>query len=209
MQNNLISGNLYNFGASGHNDVDVSNLVDEKPIYYLIGESDIIIDSSSNAGTVYCINCDNITIYDLILKNNCHGIYFYNTNSSQAKNNQIVDCENGIYIESSSSNIISKNYANDNEWYGIDIYESSNSTITNNNVGSNNYNGIFLYSSSNNSITNNNASGNNYNGITLSSSGNSTITNNNVSSNNYNGIILYFELNTPQLAAVGMVKKTT
>jgi len=59
-----MSGNRYNFETLGksyshfNNDIDTSNLVDGKPIYYLVGASGTVVDSSSNAGIVYCINCD-------------------------------------------------------------------------------------------------------------------------------------------------------
>jgi hypothetical protein len=61
-----MSDNRNNFGVYGlfDNDIDTSNLVDGKPIYYLVSASGTVIDSSSNAGTVYCINCDNVTIKD-------------------------------------------------------------------------------------------------------------------------------------------------
>jgi parallel beta-helix repeat protein len=71
LRSNIMLGNLKNFGAQiredydfGDNDIDTSNIVDGKLIYYLVGSSDSIIDSTSNAGTVYCINCQNITIED-------------------------------------------------------------------------------------------------------------------------------------------------
>jgi hypothetical protein len=69
------------------NDIDTSNLVDNKPIYYLIGTSDIVIDSSSNAGIVYCINCDNVTVQDLNLVNNYVGVFFYHTGNSSIQDN--------------------------------------------------------------------------------------------------------------------------
>ncbi len=61
LRNNLMSGNMNQFEAEGFsyseldNDIDISNLVDGKPIYYLVNVSDTILDSTTNAGTVYCI----------------------------------------------------------------------------------------------------------------------------------------------------------
>ena len=40
MRRNLMSDNRYNFRADEVNDIDISNLVDGKPIYYLVGVSD-------------------------------------------------------------------------------------------------------------------------------------------------------------------------
>lgn len=73
MIDNLMSGNKYNFGASGVNDIDVSNLVDGKPVYYLIGIKDAAFDSSSDAGVIYCFECNNVTITGLNLNNNSYG----------------------------------------------------------------------------------------------------------------------------------------
>ncbi len=71
LTNNKMVGNNYNFLLSGiydsdfNNQIDKSNLVDGKPIYYINGASDIIYDPSTNAGTFYCINCINVTIKNL------------------------------------------------------------------------------------------------------------------------------------------------
>jgi len=102
LRGNLMFDNGYNFKAKNcsFNDIDTSNLVNGKPIYYLVGASNTIIDSSSNAGTVYCIDCDNITVKDLILTNNGYGIYFYNTSNSRIMNNQISNNDYGIYFNS-------------------------------------------------------------------------------------------------------------
>lgn len=67
------------------NDIDISNLVEAKPIYYLANESDVIIDSNSNAGAVYCIDCENITLNGLNLVNNMYGVYFFNTIDSEVE----------------------------------------------------------------------------------------------------------------------------
>jgi parallel beta-helix repeat protein len=146
LRNNLMSGNRYNFRAYGSsysdfdNDIDTSNLVDGKPIYYLVDASDTVIDSSTNAGTVYCINCENVTVKDLTLTNNGYGIRFYDTINSKIENNQLS-----------------------NDWYGINIYSSDSNTITNNEVSNNDHEGIFLCSSGSNTLRNNLMSGNRYN----------------------------------------------
>jgi parallel beta-helix repeat protein len=70
MRNNMMSGNVYNFYAMRDNDIDTSNLVDGKPIYFLIDVSSEVIDSSTNAGTVFCLNCENILVKDLDFENN-------------------------------------------------------------------------------------------------------------------------------------------
>jgi len=199
LQNNSFSDNRYNFDMNNwdtsgfDNEIDVSNLVDGKPIYYLVGASDIIINSFSNAGTVYCIYCNNITVIDLDLTKNGNGVYLYNTNNSRIQNNQLSYNANGINLKSSSNNTIFNNIVNDN-YEGILLYSSSNNTLTDNTANNNNNNyGIYLQSSSNNTLMDNTANNNNDYGIHLSSSSNNILYQNNFVSNyrynayDYNG----------------------
>ncbi|KAF5417194.1 MAG: Cell surface glycoprotein [Candidatus Methanophagaceae archaeon] len=192
LRNNVMSGNhWYNFDVEGEsysdfdNDINTSNLVDEKPIYYLVEASDTVIDSTTNAGTVYCINCDNVTVKDLTLEKNFHGIYFYNTSNSRIENNNISSCLFNIDLFSSSNNSITGNDASGGG-LGIRLLESSGNTITDNNVCySLNKPNIYLADSDYNVITGNNASVG-YEGIILVGSAYNTITNN-IASNNYGG----------------------
>ena len=223
LRNNLMSDNAYNFEAVGSsyseldNDIDTSNLVDGKPIYYLVDAADTVIDSATNAGTVYCIHCDNVTVKDLTLADNGHGVCFYNTSSSGIKNNDIDVCADGICLWRSNNISITGNdvYGGLDEGASIRIWESSDNTISDNNlsyslgenivlVGSDNNNIIdnnaiysitggivLLYSSDNNTITGNTVSKSiDGSGIFLEDSGNNTLTNNTASENNFYGIEL-------------------
>jgi|LGVF01.1.fsa_nt_gb parallel beta-helix repeat protein len=190
LKDNLMSGNGYNFGvwAANDNDIDTSNLVDGKPIYYLVGASDMVIDSSSNAGTVYCIDCDNITVIGLTLTKNSDGVYFHNTCNSRIENNQISSNLFGIGLSKSSNNtVIDNNASNNGE--GIKLYKSSNNTVIDNKASNINGTGIWIWLSMNNSITGNNASNNSV-GISLRGSSNNTITGNIANDNNFYGILI-------------------
>jgi len=217
LKNNIMKENNMNFrsGGSIDSEIDTSNLVDGKPIYYIKGAADIVYDSSTNAGTFYCISCVNVTLKNLDLKNNYHGIFFLNTTRSKIQNVNASNNYYGIYLLSSSNNNLVGNNASSNNYNGIHLesssnnnmvssnnawnnfrgisleYSSNNNTLSGNNASSNNYDGIYLYSSSNNTLSGNNAnSNNNYNGIYLVSSSNNTLRGNNASSNNRNGIYL-------------------
>jgi parallel beta-helix repeat protein len=139
LRNNLMYGNSYNFGIGGdsdsdlNNDIDTSNLVDGKPIYYLVGASGTIINSSSNAGTVHCINCDSITIKDLNLTNNFMGIGFYNTSNSNIQNNNCSSNLIGICLGVSTNNSVTGNTARNNNQSGIGIVNSTSNKIYLNN----------------------------------------------------------------------------
>ena len=186
--NNTMSGNKYNFGISGNglsqliHNIDTSNLVDGRPVYYLINQSDQQIPE--DAGYVGVVNSNNITVKDLTLTNNGEGVLFAYTDNSRIKNVNSSNNYRGIYLAASSNNTITDNIASNN-YYGFALSSSSNNNLTNN-IASNNVFGINLpFLSGNNTITNNNASKNNF-GISLYYRSNkNTLTNNNASNNLY------------------------
>ncbi len=130
LSGNLMQDNTYNFRMGGEdldtNIVYANNSMDGKPIYYLVDVSDIEINSSSNAGTIYLIDCKNITVKDLTIEKTECGIYLYNTTNSKLENNSITGNYEGIWLDSSSSNTLSNNTALNNQ-YGIWLDSSSNS----------------------------------------------------------------------------------
>ena len=113
----MMTGNQRNFNLDGDTDsdfdnqIDTSNLVDGRPIYYIIKASDTTYDSSSNAGTFYCISCVNVTIKNLNLNKNGKGIYFWNTSQSRIQNVNASNNNIGISLSSSSNNTLSGNNA--------------------------------------------------------------------------------------------------
>ncbi len=156
LNNNTMSKNSYNFGVFGYlyiHDIDTSNTVDGKPIYYWIGQRDKTIPA--DAGFVALIDCTNMTVKDLILKNNRYGLLLAYTNSSRVENIESFKNYFGICSVGSINNTLINNTLTSNNRRGINLIYSDNNTIINNNV-SNNDNGIGLYDSSNNTITNNN-----------------------------------------------------
>ena len=216
LQNNTMSGNKYNFGVSGRSlshytqNIDPSNTVDRKPIYYWVDYEDMQIPG--DAGFVGVVGSTNITVRDLTLTKNQEGVLFAHTKNSRIENVTASDNSDGIYLYSSSNNTLTNSTSNSND-YGILLKYSSDNTLTNNtansnrlrgfgiylssssnnmltgNTASNNRRGIHLRYSSNNTLAKNNCSNNNA-GIHLSSSNNNTLTSNNASNNHY-GIYLY------------------
>jgi len=169
---NIMNKNTNNFGAEGKNDIDKSNLVDDNPIYYLVGmgvSHTIIINSSSKAGTVYCINCRNVTIKDLILKNNLNGIFLHNTTDSILENNTLYDNNFGISLLDSSKNIINGNIFRHNRVDGLVIKSSKSNNIRKNLISESGHYGLTILYSDYNNITTNNISFNN-NGVGLNQS---------------------------------------
>ena len=164
MTNSTMNNNNYNFNIYGnqiyhfYQNIDTSNLVDNKPIYYWTNEKNAlnncknaVIDENSNAGFVALISCNNITVKNLNLTNNSHGILLVNTTNSKILNNTANLNDNyGIYLGGfSNSNLITKNTANSNS-YGIFMESSSNNNTLTNNTANSNYHGIYLERNSNN-----------------------------------------------------------
>ena len=193
LRNNIMFENKYNFGVDGLKlsafcqDIDTSNLINGKPIYYWVNEKDKQVPN--DAGYVGIVNSTNITIKDLTLTDNLQGVVLAYVNSSVIENVNASNSEYGIYIKDSSYNIVTNSNANSNEGYGIYFRDSSNNTIADSNANFNEGSGIYLSGSSNNNMINNSALNNNC-GIHLSWSSNNIIVNNNGNLNEEYGIHL-------------------
>jgi parallel beta-helix repeat protein len=180
MSGNTASGNRFNFGIDGTHyldftthTIDETNTVNGKPIYYIKDESDKVYDASTNAGTIYLINCKNATVKDLNLTNNGCGIFLWNTTESKIENITVSDNAYGINMRNSRNNTFSQNYVADNQ-YGVWIKNSNSSSIHHSNVTSNQW-GILMNNSALNSIFRNCISDNMADGIYLEHSRNNTV----------------------------------
>jgi parallel beta-helix repeat protein len=159
LRNNSLSNNRYNFDVRNIifvNDVDTSNLVDGKPMIYWVNQQDKTVPSE--AGYVALINCKKITVRNLTLTNNGHGILLVSTTDSTIANNTITKNVDGILLRGSLNNSISENNLTDNK-RGIHIIGSwenysLNNTISGNYIA-NNEEGIHLFDTSNNVFRNN------------------------------------------------------
>ena len=181
-QNNM-TGNKFNLLIWGNTlkdyilDIDTSNTVNGKPVYYLINRHNLIIDSSTfpDPGYLGIINSTNVKVKDLRITNNGEGVLFVDTVNSKIQNVTVS-----------------------NNWWGIYLLQSSHREISNNtvtgNTASKNIDGIYLDKSSNNIISDNMVLGNNRFGIRLEVASNNTITNNTISNNKY-GVYLWYMSN--------------
>jgi parallel beta-helix repeat protein len=190
--NNDASNNGYNFDVYGSllshyiQDVDASNTVDGKPIYYWINRRDIAVPL--DAGYVTLINCTNITVKNLNLTNNGSGVLLASTtNSTITKNNIRANSWGGIgFRYSSNYNSITGNNITQCV-YACVLGESSNNVISGNNITNNGF-GIYLNWFSNNTISENSIAGG-LEGIHFEYSSNNIISGNNMT-NNSKGIRL-------------------
>ncbi|MFH1713497.1 MAG: NosD domain-containing protein [Candidatus Jacksonbacteria bacterium] len=195
LTSNTMLNNRNNFNLTGasdsdfDNNIDTSNTVDGKPIYYVKNAVNQVYDSSTNAGTFYCIKCDNVIIKDLTFTKNRVGIFLWKTTNSKIEDIFALNNFYGIILSSSNGNTLTNNTADSNTFYGIILSSSNGNTLTNNTADSNDI-GIYLSYSSNNTVTGNIAL-NNFNGIYFFSSSNNALTNNTAQENFYNDVYFY------------------
>jgi parallel beta-helix repeat protein len=194
LRNNTMSDNYLNFGYNGWrddvaatNDIDVSNLVNNRRIYHLVNVSDMVIDSSSNAGTIYCIGCHNITVRDSVLEKNMEGVFFTNTSNSRIKDNEIVNNTRGIFLDFNCyNNSIKGNIAIDNAEAGVSVHGSDNNVVEGNEIRGS-WKGVYLSFSTGNTIIGNEIRDNENAGMGIIGSSDNAIYLNNFI-NNYNNI---------------------
>jgi parallel beta-helix repeat protein len=182
-QNQMI-GNSYNFGSHGDNRVDTTNLADGKPVYYLVGSSNQEINSTSNAATISCINCRNLAIKGLDLKNNFYGIYLENTSHAVIEGNNLSNNRIGLALVNSYYNSLRANHATDNN-KGFELRVSRYNTLQSNKALKSQA-GLNLVNSDYNRLLGNRLS-QNERGLWLYRSGQNLLSENNLSSNALGG----------------------
>ena len=161
--NELKNNSLINCGliTSNINDIDFSNTINGKPLYYLVNEQNRTIPL--DAGEVILINCESCNIKNLTLTNSSIGILLHNTNKSMIAGNTITNqTGQGIRIYYSNNNTISDNIVKKVGWpnkpntMGIWIWNSKNNTIFQNDLIENYKQGIYSSGSNSNIIYHNN-----------------------------------------------------
>jgi parallel beta-helix repeat protein len=131
---NQMRGNNYSFGAEGYNNISAGNLVDSRSIVYLIGSKNKIIDSSAEIGTLYCFDCENVTIRDLNLSNSFHGIYLQNSTGSVVEKNNLKNSVIGIALIDSYANLVKKNTIIQSRADGFELIDSDSNQVENNRI---------------------------------------------------------------------------
>jgi parallel beta-helix repeat protein len=176
--NNVVSGNLMNeCGLKLHGnleillslEIDTTNLVNGKPVYYYTNEVNLRSYNFMNAGQLILVNCSGSLISNMIVSHTTIAIALHFCNN----------------------NIISGNTLNNNRYYGICLYSSNNNDISGNTANTNGCNGICFFDSNNNNISGNTVNNNNFwGGITLSHCNNNIVSENTVKNNTFNGMYI-------------------
>jgi len=156
-------------------DIDTSNTVEGKPIYYLVNRSNVNVPS--NAGFVAAVNSTNISIknvniaynYDDVLAVSSVNVTVEDSNLSFARdsvyalstedlvlrnNNVSISVGAGFNVASSSNGIISGNKVQ-TTLIGLNLYNATNFVIQGNYLAYYEFNGIRLIQSSSNQVNRN------------------------------------------------------
>jgi parallel beta-helix repeat protein len=185
-ENEMVNCGLLVYGISLSeyiNDVETSNTVNGKTLYYYINENGITVPN--DAGEVILINCQYINVSNLNLSDGTIGIELAYSNYNIISNN-VLNNNNyaGLYLESSNGNIVNFNTIENNN-NGINLQLANNNDITHNKICRCYYGG-YIYLSDNNIFTGNNILYNTYGLLFNLPSNNNKIHHNNLIDNGYN-----------------------
>ncbi len=124
LRSNVLMENSYNLridagqGQSGSpnlgfflQDIDQSNLVDNKPTCYLIAKADLMVPV--DCGFLGLVSCKNISASNLTLKNSSTGVLLVNSTKCNIQNSSIKWAETGYLIQDSLACTISHSQARD------------------------------------------------------------------------------------------------
>ncbi|MEM3162438.1 MAG: NosD domain-containing protein [Candidatus Bathyarchaeia archaeon] len=176
-------------------DIDFSNMVEGKPVYYWVNRENMVVPS--DAGYVALINCTSMLVQNVKVSNNGQGILLAYTKDSTVANNVVENNMYGILVWYSQNINITKNRVGFARLEGpeaflpegIRIICSKNVSITKNYI-SKTGNGIFLSGSTQVLISSNNITSNANKGIECIYSNHSRICCNYVWNNTFAGINL-------------------
>ena len=139
--NNIISGNIMNncglliYGSYvelDSHEIDNTNQVNGKPLYYYTNEVNLGPDDFLDAGQVILFNCIDSLISNLNTSYCTTGIMlFYCNNNNISGNIANNNYRYGIILSSSDYNNVSGNTANNNQ-YGIYLHYSNYNTVSKN-----------------------------------------------------------------------------
>jgi parallel beta-helix repeat protein len=186
---NTMRGSRYNFGVSGSSlehfiqKVDNSNTANGKPVYYIVNTENLTVNPQNylNLGYLAIVNSSEITVEDLTISNNFHGILFAYTSKSTLRNVTAVNNKVGFDLYHCSNCAVFDNAAVYNMYHGILLGGSSQCVVYGNNLTSNTE-GIRITYSSDCSVSSNTVC-NNECGIRMDYASNNEVFHNNIISN--------------------------
>lgn len=136
-RNSEITGNNNAFRIEGNainhfiHNINTSNTVNGKPIYYLVNQQNKAIPA--NAGYVAIVNSANVTVEGLVLKNNYQGLLVVNSTNVIVKDSNVTLNDYGIWALQMVNSTIIDNEMSDNRHAAVYLWNSSNNMLYHNN----------------------------------------------------------------------------
>lgn len=120
------------------NDIENSNKVNGKPVYYWTNQHDS--QAPLDAGYLALINCKNIVASNLTLANNEPGLLLANSTGCLLESLRVIDNDNAIVLWGSSNNKILNNNVTTSSAVGISLYCTNEEfPVENNTIYHNNF----------------------------------------------------------------------
>ncbi|MHA2367034.1 MAG: right-handed parallel beta-helix repeat-containing protein, partial [Candidatus Hodarchaeales archaeon] len=155
-ENDMVNCGLLVFGISLSeyiNDVDTTNTVNGKTLYYYKNKNNIVVPN--DAGQVILINCNNCNVTNLDLSDGTIGVELAHSNHNTVSKNTLNNNNfAGIYLESSDDNNVRTNTIENNN-YGITLQLANSNDIKKNEISLSGY-GCYIYLSDSNTFSGNN-----------------------------------------------------
>lgn len=172
--------------------INISNTVNDKPIYYyknIVGGS----ISSSRIGQLIIVNCTNFRVSGITVSNTSVGVMIAFSSHVLIENASIYNSSYGILLSTTNYSTITYCDIFDNKLYGVYMWISSYNNLKYNSLKRNMVRGISITLSVNNNVLNNVLEFNTE-AISLDSSHYNIISNNSIL-NNTHGICIIFSNN--------------
>ncbi len=144
LEGNTLNDNEVNLAVNGqneeeyHHQIDISNTVNGKPVYYLVGQTGAVVNETTNAGVVFGISCPDLTIRDLELRHNEYGVFLLGSERAIISNVTSLENAIGFNILSSKAVLLDHCTATLNPINGFKILNSDRVLIRNSEAYNNN-----------------------------------------------------------------------
>lgn len=150
LRNNLLMDNKFNLEVWGltiehfFHDIDSSNLVDGKKVYYLVNATGETVPR--DAGYVAVVNSSKVIVANISITSNGEGILVAYSRNCMISNVEVSACNRGVRLIASDNNSITFSSFYGNFWAGI-VLDSSHFNEVYRNLFSSNHAGVLVSSS--------------------------------------------------------------
>jgi len=164
LRRNIFENNLEGFGVRGYrvsdfvHDIDNSNTVDGRPIFYSVGENNQELDGQ-DFGYIGLVSCENVAVRNMRLRRNYQGLLLADVRSALVENVAATDSDYGLYVFSSENITVLASILGGNI-YGVGLGYSSDFRILGNRIENSSSTGVDVYESSGITISGNRFVGN-------------------------------------------------